>query len=57
MEWNVLADDKTERVNGSNDEYPFRHAKLLTLHDQACVQTQANEGIGCDEKDPFRDLG
>lgn len=52
----VLADDQTQRVNGGHDEDPFGHTKLLTLHNQTCVQTQTDEGVGEDEEDPFRDL-
>ena len=52
----VLADDETQRIDRGNDEYPFGNTKLLTLDSQACVQTEANNGIGCNEKNPFRDL-
>ena len=52
----VLADDETQRIDRGNDEDPFGHTKLLTLDSQTCVQTKANNGIGCNEKDPFRDL-
>ena len=52
----VLADDETQRIDRGNNEDPFGHTKLLTLHCQTCVQTKANNGIGCDEKNPFRDL-
>lgn len=33
----ILADNETERIDGSDDEDPFGHTKLLTLHNQACV--------------------
>jgi len=52
----LLADDEAERIDGGDDENPFGYTKPLTLDNQTCVQTEANEGIGCDEKDPFRDL-
>jgi hypothetical protein len=52
----VLADDETQRIDRCNDENPFGHTKLLTLDSQTCVQTEANNSIGCNEKDPFRDL-
>jgi hypothetical protein len=52
----VLADDETECIDGGNDQDPFGYSQFFTLHNQACVQTQTNEGISCDEKDPFRDL-
>lgn len=52
----VLADDETQRIDRGNDENPFGYTKLLTLDSQTCVQTKANNGIGCNEKDPFRDL-
>lgn len=53
----VLADDETQRIDRGNDEYPFGHTKLLTLDCQTCVQTEANNSISCNEKNPFRDLG
>jgi hypothetical protein len=53
---NLLADDQGQGVNGGGDEDPFGHAQLLTLHDQTCVQPQADKGVGDDEEDPFRDL-
>jgi hypothetical protein len=56
-ERDVLANDEAERVNGGYDEYPFGHTKLLTLHNQACVQTKADNGVSCDEENPFRGLG
>ena len=52
----VLADDETQRIDRGNYEDPFGHTKLLTLDYQTCVQSKANNGIGCDEKNPFRDL-
>jgi hypothetical protein len=52
----LLADDQGQGVDGGGDEDPFGHAQLLTLHDQACVQPQTDEGVGDDEEDPFRDL-
>ena len=52
----VLADYQGQGVNGGGDEDPFGHAQFLTLHDQACVQTQTDKGVGDDEEDPFRDL-
>jgi hypothetical protein len=53
----ILADDETERINGGYDEYPFGNTEFLTLHDQARVQTKADEGVSCNEQDPFRGLG
>ena len=56
MKRDVLADDKAKRINGSYDEDPFGYTKFLTLHDQACVQTEADKGVSCNEENPFRDL-
>jgi hypothetical protein len=52
----ALADDQSQRINGGRDEDPFGYTQLLTLDDQACVQTQTDKGVGDDEEDPFRDL-
>jgi hypothetical protein len=52
----VLADDETQRIDRGNDENPFGHAKLFALDSQTCVQTETNNSISCNEKDPFRDL-
>ena len=52
----LLADDQAQRINGGDDEDPFRHSQFLTLYDQACVQAQTDKGIREDEEDPFRDL-
>jgi hypothetical protein len=53
FEDDVLADDQAQRIDGSNNEDPFRYTELLTLHDQTCVQPQADKGVGEDEEDPF----
>jgi hypothetical protein len=56
MDAAVLADDEAERIDGGNNENPFGYTKFLTLDYHTRVQTEANEGVGCDKKDPFRDL-
>lgn len=53
FEDDVLADDQAQRIDGSNNEDPFGYTELLTLHDQTCVQPQADKGVCEDEEDPF----
>lgn len=52
----LLADDEAQGVNGGDDEDPFGHAKLRALHEQARVQTEADDGVCGYEEDPFGDL-
>jgi hypothetical protein len=52
-DYDALADYQGQSINGSGDQDPFGHSQLLTLYDQACVQTQTDKGVGDDEEDPF----